>query len=72
MILIRKIVLESLIWNIWIFAKHMSSRDNYLSDALSRGQNFRFRYLANRDGKIFSNKEEVPDYLKEPEKIWIK
>ena len=50
MVLIRMIILESLVCNTKIFARHVRTKDNGKADALSRGQWNRFWHLA--DGKM--------------------
>ena len=63
MVLVRLIVLEGLKYNVRIFAKHIKSEDNSISDALSRGQWARFRRLTRK-----RNMEEFP--TGNPEEIW--
>ena len=43
MILIRLITLKSLLFNVRVYVKYVKSKDNILTDALSRGQMIRFR-----------------------------
>ena len=68
--LIRMIVFESMTWNVRLFAKHVSTKDNYFADALSRNQLDRFWQLAREDNKLFSNKLRVPSVLWPLDKVW--
>ena len=68
MILIRLIVLESLMWNVRVFAKFVRSKDNGKADALSRGQFARFRHLA---PNIALTAREMPQDIWPISKIWI-
>ena len=43
MTLIRKLVLRSLEFNFWVFARHIKGIDNFLSDSLSRMDLEKFR-----------------------------
>ena len=48
MVLIRMIVLECMSWNVHLFAKHVRTKENSFTDALSRNQMQRFWYLAKK------------------------
>ena len=71
MVLIRILVLHSMIHNVRIYAKHVSSSDNGIADSLSRFQNERFRRLTRE-----LNFEEFPTMISSEiwpiNKIWIK
>ena len=68
--LVRVVVLECMTWNVRLFAKHVSSRDNYFSDALSRHQMRHFWSLAEKHGKKFTTEYKVPDTLWPIHKVW--
>ena len=70
MILIRLIVLHSLINNVRIFARHIDTKSNAISDSLSRFQQKRFRRLMQ---KMVINDEEtpVPDQLRNVKEFWM-
>ena len=71
MILIRKITLWAIEFNIRILAKHVSTDKNGISDALSRMQMHRFRKevrLAKHT--VYSVPEEMPDELWPVHKVW--
>ena len=53
MVLIRKIVMQRLIHNVRIFAKYVSTKDNYFADAILRFQHDRLHYLCKINGKDF-------------------
>ena len=59
MVLTRLLVLESLIQNVRIFAKHVQGVDNDLSDSLSRGNSVKFATLAQTKNLVF-NKYSTP------------
>ena len=61
MVLIRKLVLNGLQYNRRLSAKYVNTRDNFLSDALSRGQWKRFWSLG-------PHMNELPDEISE--EIW--
>ena len=68
MVLIRLITLESLIHNVRVYAKHVSSKDNTLADALSRMDFETFR----NEGKHMSKyPTPVPKELIPMEKVWF-
>ena len=69
MVLMRLIILESLVWNVRVYAKYVKSKDNELTDALSRMDFQRFR----RVGPHMNIKpDKIPDKLWPMEKIWMK
>ena len=70
MVLIRLIVLKSMIHNVRIFAKYVSSKDNYFADYLSRLQIRRFKHKAK--GKFNKEPVEIPTEIWPMEKIWLK
>ena len=70
MSLIRLIVLESLIWNVRVFAKHVKSVDNGIADALSHFQWGRYKRLT-KDMDMNEHGCAVPHELWPMEKIWI-
>ena len=71
MVLIRLIVLEGLKKNAVIKAKHVSSKANAISDALSRFQYSRFKFLTKKRmmDKLPTN---IPTELWPIGKIWLK
>ena len=72
MVLIRVLVLENLIQNVRIFAKHVTGIDNDLSDSLSRGNFGKFARLAQAKNLNFNKyPTPVPESIWPPEKIWI-
>ena len=72
MVLIRLITLEGLKWNVRIKAKHVRSRKNSISDALSRGQYDRFKRLCRLKAKKMQKcKVKIPSELWPIGKIWL-
>ena len=72
MILIRLLVLESLKQNVRVFARHVSGKSNFYSDALSRIDLSRFWRLSYQNGKQFeSNPTEIPAEIWPLSKIWL-
>ena len=72
MTLICHLVKEQLKFNFRIFARHVRTEDNGLSDALSRGQMKRFWNLCSQLGKHMELKAtSIPSKIWPPEKIWI-
>ena len=70
--LIRMIVLESMTWNVRIFAKWVKSEHNGYADALSRLQSKRFKQMANQEGRVFEeNPCPIPDELVDVSKVWL-
>ena len=51
MVLMRLIILESMIWNVRVYAKYVKSKDNETTDSLSRLDFKRFRKVAPSNGK---------------------
>ena len=73
MVLIRLITLEGLKHNVAIKAKHVRSKANDLSDALSRVQMFRFKRLLRRKRKIMQEKPvPLPGEIWPLAKVWLK
>ena len=73
MVLLRKIVLMSMTLNVRVFALHVKTADNYLADALSRGQMNRFwRDLGKIDKEIDSEPTGIPEDLWPMNKLWMK
>ena len=70
MYLIRLIVLESLRRNVRVFAKYVASKENILSDALSRGDLPRFWTHAPHSMEQLPT--ELPQQLQPIDVIWIK
>ena len=68
--LIRMLVLNNLRNNTRIFAKHVTSRDNFLADAPSRLDFARFWRLAPQGTKKFP--EKLPRDLWPPTHLWMK
>ena len=67
--LIRIVVLESLNQNVRIYAKYVSSKDNAISDSLSRNQMARFIKLT-KDLKMDENPTPVPSIIWPMHKVW--
>ena len=70
MVLIRLIVFESLIRNVRIFARYVSSKDNDKADALSRLDMKRFWKL-DKENKMDKYPTELPEELWPMENLWI-
>ena len=69
MVLIRFIVLESLLWNVRVYAKYVASKDNELCDALSKMNMARFW----KHGQHMNQEpKDIPERLWPMDKIWIK
>ena len=69
--LIRHITLFSLKYNVRIFARHIRTELNGLSDALSRGQMKRFVNLCESQGKVVNiTQDNIPEALWPVEKFW--
>ena len=72
MILIRKITLHSLLFNVRIFCKFIDTKSNYIADSLSRNQMSFFWRLTTEDGrKTDRNGAEIPQDLLPIESYWI-
>ena len=69
MVLIRLITLHSLIHNVHVFAKHVSTHKNLLADALSRLNLSKFRCRVKRKIDRFSTM--VPEAIWPIKKIWV-
>ena len=69
MVLIRIIVLYSLIHNVRIFAKHVTSKNNLLADLLSRQRINKFIEFG--AGKFEECNTPIPDMLWPMQRIWI-
>ena len=73
MVLIRILVLHCMKLNLRVFAKHVSSKDNFLADALSRFQMDKFYEDIRKDGRTLNGLPDViPNEIWPIEKIWIK
>ena len=72
MVLIRIIVLQGLIHNVRVFAKHIKGSSNGLTDSLSRGELRRFRKLA-MEQQLETDKynTEVPEDIWPVWKTWL-
>ena len=71
--LIRKIVLECMTWNVRLFGCYIETNKNNFADTLSRFQNDRFGKDAKKYQKTFNNKPDViPTELWPMEKVWAK
>ena len=69
MVLLRYFVLEGMKYNVKITAKYVNTKDNDISDSLSRLQMNRFRKLT-RGRKFSETSEEIPEHLWPVEKLW--
>ena len=73
MVLIHMLVLQSMIHNVRIFAKHLRSAENFLADALSRGRLDIFKEKALIAGRRFNaTLTPIPDDMWLISKIWVK
>ena len=71
MVLIRILVLKMLVHSVRIFAKYVSSKDNFYSDALSRLKLLLFWQLAKDNNKEFNDlPQELLEELWPMSKIW--
>ena len=71
MVLMRLIIMESLIRNVRIFAKYVSTKDNGKADALSRLDMERFRRI-DKENKMDKYPTAIPEELWPMEKLWLK
>ena len=72
MVLIRFIVLEGLKKNVRIFAKHVRSENNEISDALSRFWWGTFKLKQIKQGKMMeAQKTKISSEIWPIQKIWI-
>ena len=72
MVLIRIIVLESMKFNVRIYAEHVKTDDNFLADALSRFQFGRFQKDLDKLGRQVNQEGLcVPNRIWPISKIWI-
>ena len=69
LILIRMIVLHSMIHNVRVFAKHVASKDNLISDLLSRNKYQQF--LEVTEGRFESQPTPIPNSLWPMNKLWL-
>ena len=69
MVLLRIIVLQGLLHNVRITAKHIVGKANTISDHLSRLRYFKFRRLTGN--KYNSHMHPVPEILWPMTKIWV-
>ena len=67
MVLLRMLVLNCLKFNRRVSAVYVSSKDNFLSDAMSHNQMLKFRQL---DTQMDSNADTISDEIWPIEKIW--
>ena len=73
MVLLRIVVLQGLIHNVKITAKHVSGNLNYFSDALSRLKIQKFHDLAIQYDKTFEDSPaEMPPQIWPMDKVWLK
>ena len=71
MVLIRILTLKSLVTNLRVFARYISSKDNKYSDALLRDRMDLFWNHAKNDNKHFDSlPQDLPDEIWPVEKIW--
>ena len=72
MVLIRQITLKGLIHNVRIYARHVRSEDNDLSDVLSRHQMNKFWHLVRQKGiQMNEQPTAIPEEIWPMEKIWM-
>ena len=73
MVLIRILVLKSMVANVRVFAKHLSSKSNFLADDLSRNKINSFKKSCKKLGKsLDAYPYAVPEQIWPVEKIWLK
>ena len=72
MVLLRLITLESMVQNVRVFAKHVNTKDNGLSDSLSRMDFKRFWELSDKlENKMNPNPTPIPAEIWPPTKVWM-
>ena len=72
MVLIRIIVMQGLMFNVRISAKHVSGKLNRFSDLMSRMKYKEFRKLARTTGRSFERQHTpIPECLWPMENIWL-
>ena len=70
MVLIRLLVVESIVRNVRIFARHVGTKDNGKADALSRLDLKRFWRLAEDSMNV--SPSELPEEVWPMRKLWLK
>ena len=65
MVLIRKLVLHSLMWNIWVYIRYVKSKDNKFADQLSRLKINQFKREGMQEKDLFNETETAI-----PHEIW--
>ena len=70
MVLVRFITLHCLIFNVRLFAKHVSSKNNAISDSLSRFQDSRFAELT-ADRSMDIERTPVPNEIWNVKEFWL-
>ena len=72
MVLIRKITLVCLTLNLRVFASYISTKDNFLSDSLSRGRILKFREQAIKAGREINDEPTgIPEEIWPAQKLWL-
>ena len=72
MVLIRMIVTTGLIHNVRVFAKHVSTKDNFFADTISRNQWRHLAYLSVKHNKHMNlSLVQIPTQLRNMEDLWI-
>ena len=70
--LIRIIVKASLNWNLRVFGQHITTKKNYLADALSRYEMDRFWHDVKKDKlKMTKFADELPDEIWPVDQVWL-
>ena len=72
MVLIRILVLQCLIYNVRVFARHLRSMENFYADALSRDQMDAFWTKASQEQRYFEPlATQVPEQIWPIDNIWL-
>ena len=71
MVLIRKLVIHCLKFNVRVYARHLKSKQNAIADSISRFQHKRFLRLT-RKLKMDKFPTPIPEEIWPFDKIWIK
>ena len=73
MVLIRLVVLQGMLFNVRIFAKHVAGKANRLSDLLSRQRIDLFKHEAEQEGRDpIPEPVPIPEELTDMEALWVK
>ena len=70
MVLLRIIVLQSLIYNVRIYARYVASKSNIVADLLSRNKMKLFNVIA-KNMDLEPDRTPIPDEIWPIQKIWL-